>query len=99
MTMRVLEASKRLERDSIKCAVPHVPTIKPLDVEAVRSEAERAGRLGVVAERHTVAGGLGEGVATELVRDGNFPGSGRLPDEFIEAGSLLTLHDRHGDAN
>ena len=42
MTMRVLEAAKRLQKDSVDCAVLHVPTIKPLSVKSLVSSATRA---------------------------------------------------------
>ena len=50
MTMRALEAAKTLEDDRVQAAVLHVPTIKPLDVETILSEAGQSGRLVVVAE-------------------------------------------------
>ena len=98
MTMRVLEAAKELARDRIDCAVLHVPTIKPLDVEAIRAAAAKSGRLVVTAENHTVMGGLGEAVAGELLRNGVFPRFRQiaLPDEFLKAGALPTLHDLYG---
>ena len=98
MTMRVLEAAKELTRDRIDCAVLHVPTIKPLDVEAIRAAAAKSGRLVVTAENHTVMGGLGEAVAGELLRNGVFPRFRQiaLPDEFLKAGALPTLHDLYG---
>jgi transketolase len=40
MTMRALSAAVRLEQDRIDVAVLHVPTIKPLDREAIRSAAD-----------------------------------------------------------
>lgn len=98
MTMRVLEAAKRLAKDRVDCAVLHVPTIKPLDVETVRSAASKEGRLVVTAENHTVVGGLGEAVGADLMRRGIFPRFRQiaLPDEFLDAGALPTLHDRYG---
>ncbi|MER8786245.1 transketolase family protein, partial [Mesorhizobium sp. M1006] len=57
MTMRALEAAKALEADRIGCAVLHVPTIKPLDTEAILAAARRSGRLVVAAENHTIIGG------------------------------------------
>ncbi len=97
MTMRALDAADVLARDRISVAVLHVPTIKPLDVDVIRSEAAR-GRLCVVAENHSVNGGLGEAVAKELMLAGvhtPFRMIG-LPDEFLEAGALPTLHDMYG---
>lgn len=98
MTMRVLEAAKRLEGDAVDCAVLHVPTIKPLDTAAIVEASRKSGRLVVVAENHTVVGGLGEGVARTLLSEGVAPPFRHigLPDEFLDAGALPTLHDRYG---
>ena len=98
MTMRALEAAKRLEADRVDCAVLHVPTIKPLDTETIVEAARKPGRLVVVAENHTVVGGLGEGVARALLCAGVSPTFRQigLPDAFLDAGALPTLHDRYG---
>ena len=50
-------------------------------------------------ENHTIVGGLAESVASCLAFAGE--GGGRivpiaLPDEFLDAGALPTLHDRYG---
>ncbi|CAJ0720873.1 Apulose-4-phosphate transketolase subunit B [Ralstonia edaphis] len=98
MTMRALEVAKALQGDGIGVGVLHVPTIKPLDTETILREARRSGRLVVVAENHTVIGGLGEAVAATLMRAGvsvPFRQVG-LPDAFLDAGALPTLHDRYG---
>jgi len=98
MTMRALEAAKILEDDRVQAAVLHVPTIKPLDAEAILREAGQSGRLVVVAENHSEIGGLGEAVAALLMRSGTHPAFRQiaLPDEFLAAGALPTLHDRYG---
>ncbi|SAK45656.1 transketolase, central region [Caballeronia pedi] len=98
MTMRALETAKALQADSVDVAVLHVPTIKPLDTETIIREAKRSGRLVVVAENHTVIGGLGEAVATALLTAGVTPAYRQiaLPDAFLDAGALPTLHDRYG---
>ena len=92
MTMRALETAKLLEKDRVNLAVLHVPTIKPLDEETILREAGRGGRLVVVAENHTIMGGLGEAVAAALLRAGvhaevpaggvagRVPGRGRAAD-------------------
>ncbi len=97
MTMRALEAAKALEADRIGVAVLHVPTLKPLDVETIERECRRAGRLVVVAENHSIVGGLGEAVAGHLMRAGVHPAFLQiaLPDQFLAAGALPTLHDRY----
>ncbi|TYB84040.1 transketolase family protein [Oceaniovalibus sp. ACAM 378] len=98
MTMRALDAAERLAADNVDVAVLHVPTIKPLDVSTIVAAAREGGRLVVTAENHTVNGGLGEAVARELMLAGvhvPFRMIG-LPDEFLEAGALPTLHDMYG---
>ncbi|AEB57738.1 transketolase family protein [Ectopseudomonas mendocina] len=98
LTMRALEVAKALEADRIDVGVLHVPTIKPLDVATILREAGKAGRLVVVAENHTSVGGLGEAVATALLTAGVTPQFRQiaLPDAFLDAGALPTLHDRYG---
>ncbi|MDN4572244.1 transketolase [Pandoraea cepalis] len=98
MTMRALDAAKALAADRVDVAVLHVPTIKPLDEATIVREAARGGRLVVVAENHTVVGGLGEAVAGALMRaevSTRFRHIG-LPDQFLDAGSLPVLQDRYG---
>lgn len=98
MTMRALDAAEILARDGIQIAVLHSPTIKPLDRETIIAEADRGGRLVVTAENHTVVGGLGEAVASTLLQAGVTPAFRMigLPDAFLEAGALPTLHEMYG---
>ena len=98
MTMRALEVAKALQADNVGVGVLHVPTIKPLDTETILREARRTGRMVVVAENHSVIGGLGEAVATTLLTAGVTPMYRQiaLPDVFLAAGALPTLHDRYG---
>jgi transketolase len=97
--MRALEAAKALRADNVDAGVLHVPTIKPLDEETIKREAARAGRMVIVAENHSIMGGIGEAVAGVLMRSDVRPPAFRqiaLPDEFLDAGALPTLHDRYG---
>ena len=98
LTMRVLEAARALEKDGIRAAVLHSPTIKPLDVATILAEVDRADRLLVVAENHSCIGGLGEAVAMALLANGRAPRLRHiaLPDSYLAAGALPTLHDRYG---
>lgn len=97
MTMRTLQAAARLEADRIDAAVLHVPTIKPLDTATILREL-RTDRLVVTAENHTVVGGLSEAVAATAAYAGIATRiqPAALPDEFLAAGALPTLHDRYG---
>lgn len=98
MTMRALEAAEKLRHDNVSVAVLHVPTIKPLDEQTIMAQAAKPGRLVVTAENHTCVGGLSEAVAALLLRKRvscEFDVVS-LPDEFLHAGALPTLHDRYG---
>jgi len=98
LTMRALETAAELHKQGVDMAVLHVPTVKPLDVDSILRECRQAGRLVVVAENHSLTGGLGEAVAAELMRAGVHPVFKQiaLPDAFLDAGALPTLHDRYG---
>jgi transketolase len=99
MTMRALEVATALEADKVGVAVLHCPTIKPLDETAIIEAVRYKNRLVVVAENHSVIGGLGEAVASTLLRNRVPPAAFQLaglPDAFLDAGALPTLHDRYG---
>ena len=99
MTMRALEVAQALQADNVGVAVLHCPTIKPLDEAAIVEAVKYKNRLVVVAENHSVIGGLGEAVASVLLRHRVQPASFQLaglPDAFLDAGALPTLHDRYG---
>jgi len=98
LTKRALEACAALGPDRIGAGVLHVPTIKPLDEEAIVVALSRPGRLVVVAENHSVIGGFGEAVLSLAARRrvGTRIEHIGLPDAFLDAGALPTLHDRYG---
>jgi transketolase len=99
MTMRALEVAKDLAADKVDVAVLHCPTIKPLDEATIIDAVRYKHRLVVVAENHSVIGGLGESVASALLRHRVQPAGFQmagLPDAFLDAGALPTLHDRYG---
>lgn len=98
MTMRALEVADAMSDGSADVAVLHVPTIKPLDEATLIEQCRRSGRLVVVAENHSTVGGLGEAVALALLRARVYPEFRQiaLPDQFLDAGALPTLHERYG---
>jgi transketolase len=99
MTMRALEVAQDLAKDKVGVAVLHCPTIKPLDEAAVIEAVRYRHRMVVVAENHSVVGGLGESVASALLRHRVQPAGFQLaglPDAFLDAGALPTLHERYG---
>ena len=64
-TPRVVDAAELLAAEGIDAHVVHVPTIKPLDEEAIVTAAARTGFV-ITVEEHTVLGGLGGAVAETL---------------------------------
>lgn len=98
LTMRALEVSKKLHEEGINIAVLHCPTIKPLDTETILQEIGKSNRLIVVAENHSEIGGLGESIANLLVKEKISANVKQiaLPDKFLDAGALPTLHDNYG---
>ncbi|GAB2685088.1 transketolase C-terminal domain-containing protein [Saccharopolyspora gloriosae] len=97
MTMRALQAAQDLAEHGVDVSVVHSPTIKPFDAETVLRET-RGDRLVVTLENHTVVGGLFETLAAEMAKVGEqqrvVPIA--LPDRFLDAGALPTLHERYG---
>jgi transketolase len=97
MTMRALQAAEQLAAHNVDVAVVHTPTIKPFDTETVLAQVD-TDRLVMTCENHTVIGGLFETVASAVVARGIAKQITpvALPDEFLAAGALPTLHDRYG---
>lgn len=98
MTMRALDVAEQLRKDNVSVAVLHVPTIKPLDEKTIINEVAKKSRLVIVAENHSSVGGLSEAIASLLLNNAVWTlfDAVTLPDEFLHAGALPTLHDRYG---
>lgn len=95
MTQDVLQAVDELTKQGIKCTILHVPTIKPLDAEAVVAAAKLTG-LVVTIEEHNILGGLGGAVAEVLSEQFPVP-IARLgiKDVFGESGHNDTLMEKY----
>ncbi len=101
MSYQALRAAEILHKDGIKADVLHVPTIKPLDEDAIIASAHKT-RCVVTAEEGQIAGGLGGAVAELLaeklptvmrrigMRD-HFGESGE-PEELLEHFGLTAAH-------
>ncbi|MDR7343089.1 transketolase [Pantoea alhagi] len=98
MTMRALAVAEQLRKENISVAVLHSPTIKPLDEVTILAQAAKPGRLVITVENHSAVGGLSEAVAALLLHKGVHPAFDTitLPDAYLDAGALPTLHDRYG---
>ena len=95
-TPRVVDAAELLAARGVDAHVLHVPTLKPLDDDAIVAAANRTGRV-ITVEEHTVLGGLGGAVAevlgerrpTQLNRIG-------LQDTYVQSGPNDELLDIYG---
>lgn len=91
-----LMAARALEEEGIGASVLHVPTIKPLDGEAIEAFAEEHDRL-VTVEEHQVMGGFGSAVAEHLsvVRPTRIARVG-VHDQFGQSGTPEELIAHYG---
>ena len=82
-----LEAAKELAAQGTECAVLHMPTVKPFDIDAFLARATIAPVI-VAIEENTVIGGLGSAVA-EALAEADFNSVKRfrrigIPDVFAK---------------
>ncbi len=95
-TVRVLETAELLAQRGYEAAVLHVPTIKPIDIDAIVAVADRTNLI-MTAEDHSIIGGLGGAVAevlgehrpTLMKRIG-------IQDRFGESGPNDALLEKYG---
>ncbi|HEX3988142.1 MAG TPA: transketolase C-terminal domain-containing protein [Verrucomicrobiae bacterium] len=97
MASEGLKAASVLRSESISARVIHMPTVKPIDTEALLRAAKET-RGVVTAEEHSILGGLGEAVAGFLAETDY-----RVPvrrvgvrDVFGESGQAQELLDNYG---
>lgn len=96
MTGKALNAARILKQDGIRARVVHMPTIKPLDVEAIRQCAVETGAV-VTVEEHSVIGGLGGAVAEALAATTPAPMERvGINDTFAETGDYESLLEKYG---
>ncbi len=101
LVYRALQVARDLEKEKIGVLVLNVPTVKPLDVQAVVAAAKAVGAV-VTIEEHQVHGGLGGAVAEALAREFPTPiefigvhdefGQSGTPDELLEHYGMGTSH-------
>ncbi|HEX9642644.1 MAG TPA: transketolase C-terminal domain-containing protein [Acidimicrobiia bacterium] len=95
-TPRAYEAAMILADVGIDVHLVHVPTIKPLDVDAVVAAARKTGRV-VTTEEHTIVGGLGGAIAEVLGERAPMPVHRHgLQDVFGESGPNAALVEKYG---
>ncbi len=96
LLFNALKAAQALETQGVGVTVLHVPTIKPLDTDALRTLAEEVDGM-VTIEEHQVAGGLGGAVAEYLssVRPTKIARVG-VADQFGQSGEPDELMEHYG---
>jgi len=96
MVAKALEASDILARQEIDCRVINIPTLKPLDEQAIVKAASETHAI-VVAEEHLAHGGLGSRVAQVVAREKPVPmGFVNLGDSYAMSGKATELLQRYG---
>jgi transketolase len=96
MVWAALEAAETLARQGIQARVLDMHTVKPLDRDAVLQAARDTGAI-VVAEEHTIYGGLGSIVAMTAARHHPVPMRFvALQDTYAESGTPEGLLAKYG---
>ncbi len=93
----LLAAAHLAETAQLECRVISLPTVKPLDADAVLAAARECRAL-VTVEEHMIHGGLGEAVAALLAQSGiarPFRIVG-IPDEYTVTGSQADIFRHYG---
>jgi transketolase len=99
-----LSAARALDADGIQSIVLNIPTIKPLDEDAILQAAQLTGHV-LTVEEHQISGGFGGAIAEFLSEHFHVPikrlgindefGQSGDPDELIEHYGLGASSIRH----
>ncbi|MBI2848449.1 MAG: transketolase family protein [Chloroflexi bacterium] len=96
MVASALEAAASLKDEGIDCRVVNMPTIKPLDQEAIVRAAVETGAI-VTAEEHLEHGGLGSLVAQVVACNHPVPMEFvAIKDTYAKSGTAEQLLQRYG---
>jgi transketolase len=97
MAEKAMAAAAELAGEGVELTIVAISTIKPLDEKLVVSLARKLG-LVVVAENHSILGGLGSAVAESLLEAGVSAAFERVGvrDRFAEGGSTPYLQAKYG---
>lgn len=95
MTPKAVQAADSLEKMGVSVNLIHMPTIKPIDKEAIWEAAE-TGNI-VTVENHSVIGGLGSAVCETVAEDRPCKVHRiGFQDIFLECGDDEALFSRYG---
>lgn len=96
MVWKAIQAGEALAEQGISAEIINLPTIKPLDVQAVLASVRKT-RCVVTAEEHQCNGGIGEAIAHVLVNNDPVPlEMVAVNDSFGESGTPEQLLIKYG---
>ena len=96
MVVAALEAADSLKQEGIDCRVLNMPTLKPIDEEAIIKAAAETGAV-VTAEEHLEHGGLGSAVARVVTAHQPVPMEFvAIKDTYAKSGKSAELLQRYG---
>lgn len=96
LVFEALQAAEDLAKEGINAAVVDMHTIKPLDEELLKAEAQKTGRV-VVCEEHQIWGGLGSAVSRFLSTTAPCKmGFVAIQDTYAESGQPDELLAKYG---
>ncbi len=96
LTHKALVAARNLEAEGIQVNVLNLTTIKPLDEEALVTQAKKAGAI-VTVEEHQIRGGMGSAIAECLAKHQPVPIEFiGVDDHFGQSGKTDELLEHYG---
>jgi len=96
LVWKAIEAGHILAEQGINAEIINIHTIKPLDEDAVLKSVKKTG-CAVSAEEHNIFGGLGESIASTLIRNHPAPiEMVAVNDSFGESGTPAELMTKYG---
>ena len=94
MTHVARDAGELLKKEGVGARVIHVPTVKPLDAEAIVRAARETGCV-VTAENHNIMGGFGSSICELLAEECPVPARRiGVRDQFGEVGDIAYLQEK-----
>lgn len=96
MTPKALAAAKELNKEGLTVRLIHMPTIKPIDEEAIVKASREIGKI-ITVENHSVIAGLGGAVSEVLTEQAPcYVKRLGFPDIFGESGDNEAIFSKFG---
>ncbi len=96
LVFEALQAADTLSKKGIEAAVIDLHTVKPIDRDLIRAQAQKTGAI-VVCEEHQIYGGLGSTVSEVVAQEHPVPMEFvAIRDTFAESGTADELMEKYG---